>query len=452
MNRASTAYTLPNGDYDNEEFLTPLLGADDESVKTSGVIRPGIMVLKKGYSRSDLDRYNELLTQGMGWTDMAKEFGDKLIPQNVDYFTANRHDCINPKNADLVKELYADPDGKVRSIPVYFAMNEWWNIIPHRLCCYGLTRGLKHRSSFEYEWDDRGRIADYRMVCETPEDLEAGKKLFGGRGWIRKPCDPESCIEYQKEECRFSGRIYFMIPGIKGMGSWVIPTKSWYSMKRLKKTLVDMYQVTNGRIAYLLHKGETVFMLRKVKAAIPCIDWEKGETKMRQQYLIDLDVVVDPLEVAREYSMERVLEKGRRAITMLAAGADHFDSGPRPDDCVAEPDLSSSEKEQPASRVTPEVTQDSRKEAPEKQEPPSQTSLSEPERQPRTEASKNENGRKEMDLDQKAAITKMASRYRIQAEALDRVLAAVKYHDEAAKVIGELNKGDISRFLPSAPA
>jgi len=252
---------------------------------------------------------------------MAKEFGDKLIPQNVDYFTANRHDCINPANADLIKELYADPDGKIRSIPVYFPMNEWWNIIPHRLCCYGLTKGLRHRSGFEYERDDRGRIADYRMVCETPEDLEAGKKLFGGRAWMRKPCDPESCLEYQKEECRFSGRIYFMIPGIKGMGSFVIPTKSWYSMKRLKKTLRDMYQLTSGRIAYLLHKGETIFVLRKVKATIPCIDWEKGETKMRQQYLIDLDVVVDPLEVAREYSVEKVLQKGARAMTMLGAGA-----------------------------------------------------------------------------------------------------------------------------------
>jgi hypothetical protein len=53
-----------------------------------------------------------------------------------------------------------------------------------------------------------------------------------------------------------------------------------------------------------------------------------------------------------------------------------------------------------------------------------------------------------MDGDQKLAITKMASRYQIQAGTLEKVLAGVKYHDEAAKVISELNKGDISRFLP----
>jgi len=45
----------------------------------------------------------------------------------------------------------------------------------------------------------------------------------------------------------------------------------------------------------------------------------------------------------------------------------------------------------------------------------------------------------------------MAARYRIQTENLDKVLAGVKFHDEAAKIISELNRGDISRFLP-APA
>ena len=409
------------------------------------------MVLKKSCEQADVERYDRLLAQGMSWVDMAKEFGDKLIPQNVDYFTANRHDCINPANADLIKKLYADPDGRIRSIPVYFPMNEWWNIIPHRLCCYGLTKGLKHRSGFEYERDDRGRIADYRMVCETPEDLEAGKKLFGGRAWMRKPCDPESCLEYQKEECRFSGRIYFMIPGIKGMGSFVIPTKSWYSMKRLKKTLRDMYQLTNGRIAYLLHNGETIFVLRKVKATIPCIDWEKGETKMRQQYLIDLDVVVDPLEVAREYSVEKVLQKGARAMTMLGAGTEDADRSPARIQVRLKLILPLTKKTNlnaglnPSSRAV--------EEGPGKQDTPPQTGHDggKPERQPGPEAPKNGNGRKEMDRDQKAAITKMAARYQIQAETLDRVLAGMKFYDEAAKVISELNRGDISRFLP-APA
>ncbi|OPY70731.1 MAG: hypothetical protein A4E57_00348 [Syntrophorhabdaceae bacterium PtaU1.Bin034] len=444
MNRQSAAHRVPYDD--NEEFLTPLLGLDDESVKTIGVIRPGIKILKKDCTEADRAKYEQLLALGMSWTDMEKELGDKLVPDNVDYFTVNSYDCINPTNADLVKKLYADADGRLRSIPVYFAMNEWWNLIPHRLYCYGRTRGLKHRSSFEYEREG-GRIVDYRMVCETPVDLQPGKKLFGGRGWVTKPCDPESCPEYQKEECKLSGRIYFMIPGIKGMGSWVIPTKSYYSMKRVKKALRDMYQLTNGRIAYLLHKGEPVFMLRKVKATVPSIDWKKGETTMRQQCLIDLDVVVDPLEVAREYSVEKMLEKGRKAFTVLTAGTGDPDTYPGTYDGTSGTDLSSDEEEQPAGTVAPGPMGDT--EAPAGQEPCPRPTATRPERQSAPETPKNGNGRREMDRDQKAAITKMASRYRVPAGTLDKVLAGLESYDEAAKVISELNKGDISRFLPA---
>ena len=68
------------------------------------------------------------------------------------------------------------------------------------------------------------------------------------------------------------------------------------------------------------------------------------------------------------------------------------------------------------------------------------------------EPTQNGNGTRLMEEDQKQAITKMAAKYRIQAETLDGVLAALRSYDDAAKVIRELNKGDISRFLPSAAA
>ncbi|MGD0238559.1 MAG: hypothetical protein ABSC55_28980 [Syntrophorhabdales bacterium] len=429
------------GDYENEEFLTPLLGCDD-GVKTSGVIRPGIMVLKKGHTDADLATYNRLVAQGRSWEEMAKELPDRLVPQNVDYFTANSHDCLNPTNAELIRKLYADSDGRIRSIPIYFSLNEWWSVIPHRLCCFGSTRGLKHRSAFEYERDASGRVADYRMVCESPENLLAGKKLFGGRGWTKKSCDPEACPEYQKEECRFSGKIYFMIPGVKGMGSWVVPTKSWYSMKRLKATLRDTARITNGRIAYLLHKGEPVFVLRKVKATIPTIDWGKGESKMRQQYLIDLDVVVDPLEVAREYSVEKMLEKGGKAITLLTPATQN---GKELEEITVEQDRVTGEKKAEAAGVDhTNVEKKAVSEvAPDKGEL-STGSVTQP--------LKNGNGTKPVEQDQKQAITKMAAKYRISTETLDVVLAALRSYDDAAKVIRELNKGDISRFLPSAGA
>ena len=434
--------TTNGGDYENEEFLTPLLGCDD-GVKTCGVIRPGIMALKKDHTDADLATYNRLVAKGESWEEMAKELSDRLVPQNVDYFTVNGHDCLNPANAELIRKLYADADGKIRSIPVYFSLNEWWNVIPHRLCCWGSTRGLKHRSAFDYERDESGRVADYRMLCESPENLLAGKKLFGGRGWTRKPCDPESCPEYQKEECRFSGKIYFMIPGVKGMGCWVVPTKSWYSMKRLKATLRDTARITNGRIAYLLHKGEPVFVLRKVKATIPTIDWGKGESKMRQQHLIDLDVVVDPLEVAREYSVEKLLEKGGKAMTLLTPAPEN---GKEPEEIKL--DQRRVTKEKAAETAAPPKQMDAENNV----TPQNAGDKSQPPTGQAPEPPQNGNGTRPVAEDQKQAITKMAAKYRINTETLDGVLTALRSYDDAAKVIRELNRGDISRFLPSAAA
>ena len=78
--------------------------------------------------------------------------------------------------------------------------------------------------------------------------------------------------------------------------------------------------------------------------------------------------------------------------------------------------------EEPAeSQVEPELTRG--EERPGKQDAPPRAGRDE--KQPESaRPTKNGNGRREMDRDQKAAITKMAARYQIQAETLDRVLRA----------------------------
>jgi len=140
-------------------------------------------------------------------------------------------------------------------------------------------------------------------------------------------------------------------------------------------------------------------------------------------------------------------------MTILGVGLENADEVSGAGTDAAEFDLHSDEQGHPEGPVEPVGCQ----EAPGRHEAHPQTSGAEgrseeqPEGKPAPETPKNGNGRKEMDRDQKAAITKMASRYQVQAETLDRVLAAVKSYDEAAKVISELNRGDISRFLP-APA
>ena len=311
----------------SEEFLAPLLGPDYRHER-AGVIRPGIMRLRKypenqqKLFEQDSRLFAELVAEGLTWDEIEKRLGkliimrdgeqkeaDKLAPMNVDYFTINKGDCVNPVNADKIRELYADSDGKVRSFPVWFTTNDWWNLIPHSLRCYGFS-GLKHKSSIHPD-QRRGKMVGYEMVCESPSPVEPGRRIFGGRDWVRKPCIPEDCTDFQTKQCTFGGSIQCMIPGLKGMGAWIVPTTSWYSIKAVKNTLNLVWKATGGRIAHLLYEGETIFVLRKVRGKVSAIDKE-GNASLKEQYLISLDVTVDPLEPAKGIFLLR--NQGKRGI------------------------------------------------------------------------------------------------------------------------------------------
>ena len=316
----------------SEEFLAPLLGPDYRHER-AGVIRPGIMRLRKypenqqKLFEQDSRLFAELVAEGLTWDEIEKRLGkliitrngeqkeaDKLAPMNVDYFTINKGDCVNPANADKIRELYADSDGKVRSFPVWFTTNDWWNLIPHSLRCYGFS-GLKHKSSF-IPINEGGKMVGYEMVCESPSPVEPGKRIFGGRDWVRKPCIPEDCTDFQTKQCTFGGSIQCMIPGLKGMGVWIVPTTSWYSIKAVKNTLNLVWKATGGRIAHLLHEGETIFVLRKVRGKVSAIDKE-GNASLKEQYLISLDVTVDPLELVKEFSPPRIMGRGASALAAI---------------------------------------------------------------------------------------------------------------------------------------
>ena len=164
---------------------------------------------------------------------------------------------------------------------------------------------------------------------------------------------------------------------------------------------------------------------------------------MRQQYLIDLDVVVDPLEVAREYSAEKMLEKGGKAMTLLAPA---LENGKEPEEIKLEQHREA--KEKTAETAPPHEQMDAENNV----TPQNAGDKSQPPTGQAPEPPQNGNGTRPVAEDQKQAITKMAAKYRINTETLDGVLTALRSYDDAAKVIRELNRGDISRFLPSAAA
>lgn len=279
----------------------------------AGIIRPGVMRLKGGASPRDKALYEQMVSEGASWDAIDKELGvdasgrSKLIPANVDYFTVRPGDCQNPKNAEEIYKLYADADGKLRSFPVWFPVNEWWNIIPHSLRCFGQS-GIRFRSAFR----EGGR-----RVCEYPLETEPGKRVFGGRSWGERPCDPDTCHEYQTGECKFGGALQFNIPGIKGIGVWILPTTSWYSLVRIKSALEAVAGMTGGRLARIFINGQTPFVLRKVFDKVSRIDPKTGKSIRQVQWLIDLAVEIDMLEFVEFSEDKAVEERDKTALSVL---------------------------------------------------------------------------------------------------------------------------------------
>jgi hypothetical protein len=322
-----------NGDEEMLASAATLLGPAFR-LPRAGVIRPGIMKLKPGCTKEDELLYDKLVKEGLTWEEIDRKLGvdqygrSKLIPANVDYFTVLPGDCENPESAKEIMRLYADKDGKLRSFPVWFPVNEWWNIIPHSLRCFGQS-GIKFRSNFrEIRTPHSVKL---ERVCEYPLEVVPGKRIFGGRPWGERPCDPDTCPEYQSGQCKLGGVLQFYIPGIKGAGVWLLPTTSWYSLVRIKSTLEMISGITGGRLAGILVDGKTPFVVRKIYEEVPAVDVTTGKPVRRGQWLITLEVAVDMLELARAFSREKVMARARRAQEILTAGEEPAPPVTRPE-------------------------------------------------------------------------------------------------------------------------
>ena len=286
----------------------------------AGVIRPGIKVLKSGYTTQDQKLYEELVAQGLDWDEIDQRLGkdangkSKLIPQNVDYFTIRPEDCQNPQNVEAIHKLYADTDGKLRSFPVWFATNEWWNIIPHSLRCFGRQQGLKFTSFFKGS----------ERWCKFPAPVTSKQKVFGGRAWGERPCEPNVCIEFQSGECKFGGVIQCYIPGTKGIGIWIIPTVSWHSLVSIKSSLEAFINLAGGRISGLFSlpgkDGEVtpqaIFRILKKKETV-YTEGESGELKRHNQWIINLDIDFDLSEVVKWTTEQKITSRGHTATQIL---------------------------------------------------------------------------------------------------------------------------------------
>ena len=194
----------------------------------------------------------------------------------------------------------------------------------------------------------------------------------------------------------------------------------------MKNTLNLVWKATGGRIAHLLYEGETIFVLRKVRGKVSAIDKE-GNASLKEQYLISLDVTVDPLELVKEFSPPRIMGRGASALAAITDAA------------------SRETTEAPAPALT--VVESGKKEetGADTKETPKATGRQAPGTSP--------TGGNDTLTTQREAIRKQARRLAcIPEDRIDKRILEIGSSREAETIIRQLNRGNYAAFVTLAEA
>ncbi|MCK5607580.1 hypothetical protein KAR91_37195 [Candidatus Pacearchaeota archaeon] len=291
-------------DGDLEEIRT-ILG-DRERIRYEGVIRPGIKIplascsaeQKKVYETMLADKYlfGDIETAMLKLEPQQSKKKSCLRPSNCDYFTVRENDFKSPDNARHILENYADEDGHVRRIPIWFPLGELHMVIPHNFRAF--SKGGIRAYSF-YEGSE--------LMCKhVPKDIKTPNK----DDWKIRPCEETSCAAYKSKACRFGGIFKVNVPGVRGMGQVIIPTNSWYGLGDAIANLNmvrEVYGKFNG-----LFQGKPFLELCKVQEEVKVPGGQK-----QKQWIPTILPTVDMMELAQHCDPASIKARATSAHSLL---------------------------------------------------------------------------------------------------------------------------------------
>ena len=288
-------------------------------VEKTGVVKPGIMVTKKDTPPELVKLYTKLVSEGLTWDEIDGKLGvdqrkkSWLTPRNVDFFWIGREDCkIDLRHKDVIKERYADEDGKIRNLGIRFPFDDINKMVTVSLSCYN-AGGLLFA----------GKYHDGKLMCEDmAKKAEELKKATENRSQkvatfkkekVLNPCDPDSCQRYQNKECTMRGGFIFRIPGVPGIGVWGIYTRSaWNSMAYIRTALQSIEKLAKPYCGLSSIPGG-VYYLKKTQ--------QKVRSDGKQQWLITIssDYDEDQIEIilASKFPRTNVVSLAAAAVKRL---------------------------------------------------------------------------------------------------------------------------------------
>ena len=295
-NTPNVARVIEDGDL--EEIRT-ILG-DRERIRHEGIIRPGIKIPLASCSQKEKDIYKKLYADNVPFNEIDKAMGktgkSRLRPSNCDYFTVRENDFKSPDNARHILENYADADGHVRRIPIWFPLGELHMVIPHNFRAFS-SGGIRAYSFYEGS----------ELLCKhVPKDIKAPSK----DDWQIRPCEETSCAAYKSKACKFGGIFKVNVPGVRGMGQVIIPTNSWYGLGDAIANLNmirEVYGKFNG-----LFQGKPFLELCKVQEEIKIPGGQK-----QKQWIPTILPTVDMMELAQHCDPASIKARAASAHSLL---------------------------------------------------------------------------------------------------------------------------------------
>jgi len=291
----------------DDQEVRMILG-DRDSVRYAGKIRAGIKVPKSNTTAAEKRRYEDLAAQGMPFDEIDRQLGgtpksknSKLRPTNVDYFVIRECDFKSPADAAYIREKYADADGKVRRLPIWFMRDQIDQVIPHRFRAFD-GAGNVRASSF---YDEDGNLA-FRYLPKGKKDKSDWTEMNIGR------MSEDGLIEAVETACgnkiAFGGLYKVNVVGLKTFGEIIVPTQSWHGLADAVAVLKLVKSVL-GRFNGLVG-GEHFLVLTKVPHEV-----RDPDGKRQTQHIITIDADVDPMDLARH--AEGAADRGLAAIGMF---------------------------------------------------------------------------------------------------------------------------------------
>lgn len=314
-----------------------------ERIRHAGVIRPGIKVLLRDATEAQKKLYKQLLDENHGFEYIDAElmkiapkgYAKKtcLMPSNSDYFTIRDEDFKRPADAKYIREHYSDDDGKVRRIPCWLPLSDIEKVIPHNFRAFS-AGGLRCVSFY-----DEGRL----KFKYLPKDFKGTPKTEDWK--ILDSDDEDKATAACGIKVRFGGMYRVYVPGTRGAGEIICPTQSWYGLGESVSVLKRVRGIL-GRFDGLFN-GNAFFELCKVAETVKTPDG-----KRQQQWIVTLELAVDPMELARYAEPAAVAARSIHALSAFTGVPIPSRPVPANDVCASSdppdlpPDLGNSSKKE----------------------------------------------------------------------------------------------------------